>query len=586
MKFRSKLMLSYVLLVILITSVFYLFFELSLQKTFVEESRAGLMNQAALVDLLIEKEGQLSQPLAVKIGSAVKARVTLIAADGRVVGDSDISREHVDELQNHLDRPEVQAALKDGSGSAIRSSATLRRDMLYVAHSVDAGGVSGVVRLALPLDYLARATRSMHSLLGIVALLTVVAAVMLSYLLSNVTSRPLREMAAAAGRIGRGEPGVSIPVTTHDEVGELAGVLNDMSGRIDGQMKRLSREKQRLDTILRGMGEGVMVASSDGVISLVNPAFGPLFGIKGNIEGKSLIEISRHPDLLSAFNDLRATGGELVREITIPPGTTLLTHWVPLKVDGDDQGVVAVFHDISDMKRVENMRRDFVANVSHELRTPVTVIKGYADTLLNGVLDADPRRSKQFVQVIQQHTERLSVLINDILTLSRLESKETALDQEPIDAWSAVATACMLVGEHADLKNIALLNEIHPEVQHVMADHGRLEQVVVNLLENAVKYTPEGGTVRVSSKDQGEFIRFAVSDTGIGISSGDMSRIFERFYRVDQARSREQGGTGLGLAIVKHIVQLHGGEVSVSSEPGRGSVFSFTLRKASNTPKT
>ena len=585
MKFRSKLMLSYVLLVVLITAVFYLFFEFSLQKTFVEESRAGLMNQAALVDLLVEKEGQLSQPLAVKIGSAVKARVTLIAADGRVVGDSDISREHVDELQNHLDRPEVQAALKDGSGSAVRSSVTLRRDMLYVAHSVDASGASGVVRLALPLDNLARATRSMHSLLGIVALLTVVAAVMLSYLLSNVTSRPLREIAAAAGRIGRGELGVSIPVTTHDEVGELAGVLNDMSGRIDGQMKRLSREKQRLDTILRGMGEGVMVASSDGVISLVNPAFGPLFGIQGNIEGNSLIEISRHPDLLSAFNDLRVTGGELVREITIPPGTTLLTHWVPLRVDGDDQGVVAVFHDISDMKRVENMRRDFVANVSHELRTPVTVIKGYADTLLNGVLDADPRRSKQFVQVIQQHTERLSVLINDILTLSRLESKETALDQEVIDSWSAVATACMLVGEHADLKNITLVNEIHPEVHHVMADHGRLEQVVVNLLENAVKYTPEGGTVRVSSEDQGEFIRFAVSDTGIGISSGDMSRIFERFYRVDQARSREQGGTGLGLAIVKHIVQLHGGEVSVSSEPGRGSVFSFTLRKAPHAPK-
>lgn len=585
MKFRSKLMLSYVLLVVLITSTFYLFFELSLQKTFVEESRTGLMNQAALVDLLVKKEGQLSQPLAIKIGSAVKARVTLIAADGRVVGDSDISREHVDELQNHLDRPEVQAALKDGSGSVVRSSATLRRDMLYVAHSVDANGVSGVVRLALPLDNLARATRSMHNLLGVVALLTVVAAVMLSYLLSNVTSRPLREIAAAAGRIGRGELGVSIPVTTHDEVGELAGVLNDMSGRIDGQMKRLSREKQRLDTILRGMGEGVMVASSDGVISLVNPAFGPLFGIQGNIEGKSLIEISRHPDLLSAFNDLRATGGELVREITIPPGTTLLTHWVPLRVDGDDQGVVAVFHDISDMKRVENMRRDFVANVSHELRTPVTVIKGYADTLLNGVLDADPWRSKQFVQVIQQHTERLSVLINDILTLSRLESKETALDQEVIDSWSAVATACMLVGEHADLKNITLVNEIHPEVHHVMADHGRLEQVVVNLLENAVKYTPEGGTVRVSSEDQGEFIRFAVSDTGIGISSGDMSRIFERFYRVDQARSREQGGTGLGLAIVKHIVQLHGGEVSVSSEPGRGSVFSFTLRKAPHAPK-
>jgi two-component system phosphate regulon sensor histidine kinase PhoR len=254
---------------------------------------------------------------------------------------------------------------------------------------------------------------------------------------------------------------------------------------------------------------------------------------------------------------------------------------VPLNVDGVQQGIVAVFHDISDLKKAENMRRDFVANVSHELRTPVTIIKGYAETLLDGALESDPARAVRFVEIISSHSERLTNLINDILTLSSLETKEALIELNPLDVSGTIAKACMLLQERAVQKHIAIQNETTDgSWPRVMADQGRLEQVVVNLLENAIKYTPDGGSVRLTAGDDGEFIRVSVADTGIGIPFKDLPRIFERFYRVDEARTREQGGTGLGLAIVKHIVQLHGGTVAVTSEPGQGSVFSFTLKKA------
>jgi two-component system phosphate regulon sensor histidine kinase PhoR len=404
-----------------------------------------------------------------------------------------------------------------------------------------------------------------------------------SYLLSNLTSKPLRDMADAAARIGQGGSKAKIPVLSKDEIGMLATVLNDMSERIEDQVQHLSAEKQRLDTILRSMGEGVMVTAPDGVITLVNPAFHRLFSITGEVEGKKLVEISRHPDLLEAFNDLgKPDVNELVREISIQPnGVTLFTHWVPLNVDGVRQGIVAVFHDITDLKKAENMRRDFVANVSHELRTPVTIIKGYAETLLDGALESDPARAIRFVEIISNHSDRLTNLVNDILTLSSLESKEARLELNPLDVSGTIAKACMLLQERAVQKNIAIINEsVCGVVPRVNADQGRLEQVVVNLLENAIKYTPDGGTIRLFTEDSGEFIRVSVADTGIGIPFKDLPRIFERFYRVDEARTREQGGTGLGLAIVKHIVQLHGGTVSVTSETGKGSFFSFTIKKA------
>ena len=585
MGFRAKLALSYIFLIALITGSFYLYFNHTLQQGMIEESRANLTSQAQLARLLVTNNRQVTPPqqLAESIGTVIKARVTLIAPDGTVIGDSDVGQARLPQLENHLQRPEVQEALRNGSGSAQRYSDTLRTSMLYSTMTYGSGTIDGIIRLAMPLEYITSARNKLHSLVGGAAAVAILIGLLFSYALSNLTSRPLRDMADAAARIGHGVSKARIPVVSSDEIGMLAGVLNDMSERIEDQVQRLSAEKQRLDTILCSMGEGVMVTAPDGVISLVNPAFRRLFSIAGDVEGRKLVEISRHPDLLEAFNDLgKPDVNELIREISIQPNDiTLFTHWVPLNVDGLRQGIVAVFHDISDLKKAENMRRDFVANVSHELRTPVTIIKGYAETLLDGTLESDPDRAVRFVEIISSHSERLTNLINDILTLSSLETKDALIELSPSDVSGTIAKACMLLRERAVQKNITIFNEsAGGTMRRVMADQGRLEQVVVNLLENAIKYTPDGGTVRLFTEDDGECVRVSVADSGIGIPFKDLPRIFERFYRVDEARTREQGGTGLGLAIVKHIVQLHGGNVSVTSEPGQGSVFTFTLKKA------
>ncbi len=585
MGFRTKLALSYLFLIALISGSFYIYSSITLQNGIIRESRSNLANQAQLARLLVisNKGGQHPQQLTETIGAVIKARVTLIAPDGTVIGDSDVGKTRLAQLDNHLQRPEVQEALKNGSGSALRYSDTLNTTMLYSAMTYGSGSTDGIVRLAMPLDYLSSARNTLYGIVGGATLVTIAIALLFSGILSNLTTRPLRDMADAAARIGQGGEGAKIKVTSRDEIGKLAGVLNEMSQRIDEQVHRLSAEKQRLDTILCSMGEGVMVTDPNGVITLVNPAFRNLFSIAGEVEGKKLVEISRHPDLLEAFNDLgKSDVNDLVREISIPLNEcTLFTHWVPLNVDGVREGVVAVFHDISDLKKAENMRRDFVANVSHELRTPVTIIKGYAETLLDGALKSDPVRALRFVEIISNHSDRLANLINDILTLSSLESNEAQLELNPIDVSGTIAKACMLLQEAAVQKNISITNEsIGSSLPRIKADQGRLEQVVVNLLENAIKYTPDGGSVRLFTEEAGEYVRVSVADTGIGIPYKDLPRIFERFYRVDEARTREQGGTGLGLAIVKHIVQLHGGNVSVTSQPGQGSIFSFTLKKA------
>jgi two-component system phosphate regulon sensor histidine kinase PhoR len=365
MGFRTKLVLSYIFLIAIMAGSFYLYFNHTLQAGMVEESRANLASQAELARLLLNSDrGETArQLLAETIGTVIKARVTLIAPNGTVLGDSDVGQAHLAGLENHLGRPEVLEALKNGSGSAQRYSDTLRTSMLYSAKTYGNGRVDGIIRLAMPLEYLTSARNSLHGLVGAATTVTVLIALLFSYILSNLTSRPLRNMADAASRIGYGGSKSRIPVISNDEIGILAGVLNDMSDRLEDQVKRLSAEKQRLDTILSSMGEGVMVTDPDGVITLVNPAFRRLFSISGDVEGNKLVEISRHPDLLDAFKDLDATDvSELVREIAIQPNdTTLFTHWVPLKVDGVRKGIVAVFHDISDLKRAENMRRDFVA---------------------------------------------------------------------------------------------------------------------------------------------------------------------------------------------------------------------------------
>jgi len=584
---RWKLLLSHLLVALLMGGVLYAYLSHTLGNYLVGEIRAGLLSEARLARLTIAKEIGAMRRDAPAVAAAVaretRSRVTIIDLRGEVMGDSEVAPPELKELENHLQRPEVQDALHKGEGSSIRYSATLRMPMLYVAFPFTAaGGEGGILRLALPLSALQKTEESLHAILGASLALAILMSLILSYILSNVTSRSLRTMAATAALIGRGEFGKRIPVTSDDEVGELARVMNEMAVRIEGQLASISAEKNRLDTILRGMGEGVMVADARGVVTLVNPAFRSQFAIRDEVEGRPLIEITRHPALHDAFKLVMETKNERLEEITLPAGLeqTLLTHWVPLLGRGEIQGVVAVFHDISELKRLERVRKDFVANVSHELRTPVTVIKGYAETLLAGPGEASPEQAARFIEIIHRHAERLAELIADLLTLSQLEARGMALELAPLSIEGTVRHVANLLEQKAQDKGITIAYEGIDDLPPVLADRRWVEQVLVNLLDNAITYTPGKGAITVTATAAEGMVQIAVADTGIGIPPKDLPRLFERFYRVDAARSREQGGTGLGLSIVKHLVQLHGGTVAVESTPGKGSTFSFTLKKA------
>ena len=579
--FRWKLMGSYLLLVLLLGAGLYLYLSLSLENSMTRGTREHLQDEARVASLMATKEirnlSEDAPAVTAALSKAIRARVTVIAGDGVVVADSELPPAELGRLENHGNRPEVRQALQDGIGSAIRYSATLHTDMLYVAAPF---GEGASIRLALPLSELEQAKQRLKRSLGAALAVAVLASLLFSYFLSNVNTRDLRVLTAGATRIGRGEFGARINITSHDELGELAQVMNEMSGRIEQQLERISSEKNRLDAILTGMGEGVMVTDPDGVVTLVNPAFCSMFGTGAQVQGRQLLETSRHPDLYAACRAVLAERQERHQEINLPGGRATLVHWVPLIEAGVLHGTVAVFHDITALKRVEKIRRDFVANVSHELRTPVTVIKGYAETLLSGALAQDPQRSERFLEIIQNHADRLSSLVRDLLTLSELESGEVGMQPQKVELEPAVRKVLSLMGQRGEEKNVKLEYLAGTGAVFVSADRSRLEQVLINLLDNAVKYSEKGGTVAVDSAEQGDMVEISVRDSGIGIPPKDLPRIFERFYRVDEARSRDNGGTGLGLSIVKHIVQAHGGTVHVESTPGKGTVFSFTLPRA------
>ena len=584
--FRTKLMLSYLLLLLVMSGAIYLYLNHSLQGSIVDSLRENLASQAKMTALMAGRE--LHDPasdaprLAAEIGRSLTARVTIIDSRGKVIGDSEVPANMLGELENHRERPEVRDALQGGHGTAIRYSATLRTDMLYVAVPFGSNQPGeGVIRLALPLSAVNKALTGLHSTLALSLLAAFILALIFSFILSRLTSRPLQQVAAIATEFGRGNFRRRLPTEWHDELGELARIMNDMAGRLEEQITSLASERNRLDAILVGMGEGLMVVDANGVVTLVNPAFRRLLAVDEQVVGRPLSHITRHPSLHKAFRTVRDEKRELQEEmiLTAAGEKTLMTSWVPLRGMQGITGVVAVFHDISDLKRLEKVRRDFVANVSHELRTPVTVIKGYAETLLEGVMADDPSRATRFVEIILNHSGRLTDLITDLLSLSELESADFSLQLQPVAVESTIRRACSLLEGKAEGKNIVLVTPTG-ELPRVLADQGRLEQVLINLVDNGIKYTPPGGRVTITVAVEGDAVRIAVRDTGPGIPPESIPRLFERFYRVDAGRSRDEGGTGLGLAIVKHIVQLHGGTVLVANNtPPPGATFSFTLRK-------
>ncbi|MDH4085792.1 MAG: cell wall metabolism sensor histidine kinase WalK [Nitrospira sp.] len=530
------------------------------------------------------------QETARDLGNRSSARVTLVAADGTVLADSAVRDADVPAVENHTSQPEIQQAFSTGQGEDIRPRHTTGERTMYRAvllrQPQEAAAIA--VRVGLPMAIVDReiAELKRHLLLALgVAFLV---ALPLSVWLAHNITRPLSDIASAARRLSSGHQTMPIRTTAQDEVGLLATTLNDMAGQLHAKIDELSEDRAQLLAVLTSMVEGVMVLDSRGHVLQINPALERMFGIsRVEARGRPCAELFRHQqlnDLVTTILRSRVPGED---EIVLPlTGRCLQIEASPAGGEREREAcIVLVFHDITELRRLEKIRKDFVANVSHELRTPLTSIKGYVEALLDGAKD-DPVTSVKFLEIILKQSDRLNLIIEDLLELSKIESGRVSLKEEPLELRSAVDRTLSMIKPIADKKRHRLVTSVDLSLPPVAGDEGRLVQVLTNLLDNAIKYTPEGGTITVGAKlappignaePAARAIDLSVADTGIGIPEEDRPRVFERFYRVDKARSRELGGTGLGLAIVKHIVEGHGGQVWVEANHPQGSRFVVRL---------
>ena len=559
----------------------------ALEAQAVARLQATLVSQAALLQdvfapLLDGSSGATSmQARAQRYGRQLGARVTVIAADGSVLAESD--RDSTRDLENHAGRPEVRQALASGVGSDVRRSVTLGRDLLYVAVPLEREGERrAVLRLALPIQDVDEARALVRRTVAGGAMLAVAVAMVIGLFVSRRITRPLRGMEGAARRMAEGDLAQTVPVVGTDEVAALGVALNRTAVALREKIERLGDEQAKVRTILDGMIEGVVALDDRGRLLLLNPAARAMFGVGNGIpEGRPFLEVIRQKDLLDLVGEVRVSGAPARHELELGPpvNRVVAARGAPLGLGPGAAGVLLVLNDVTELRRLERVRSEFVANVSHELRTPLTCIKGYLETLLDGALD-DRTHARRFLEVAGTHAERLDRLIDDLLELSNIESGRVTLVPMRLHLGEVIAGVEAMFERQTAQGRLTVERAVPPGLA-VRADRDRLVQILVNLVDNAVKFTPEGGMVRIEAALAGAGrVEVRVQDTGIGIPSTDLPRITERFYRVDKTRSREVGGTGLGLAIVKHLVQAHGGELRIESALGHGTTVSFTLPAA------
>ena len=522
----------------------------------------------------------------VQAARPTETRVTLIAPTGRVLGDSEVGVDDLARVENHAGRPEVREALAGRAGRDLRTSATLQAPLLYVALPVhDAGRVIGVLRLALPLSVVMASREAVHRVMLASGLVALAAALAIGLFVARRVTRPIVDMQDIARRMSAGDFTARAPVRSPDEIGTLGRALNAMTARLRGEIQDLQQEQAKATAILDGMVEGVIAVDGRDAILLMNERARTILGLgAARPEGRPFLEIVRNVNLHEILRAVRGVGeaGMSRHELRLaaPTDRRLQVNAVPLRLAGDEVGAVMVLHDVTELRRLEQVRTEFVANVSHELRTPLTSIHGYLETLLGGALE-ERDNARRFLEIVFRHTERLGRLLDDLTDLSNIELGRVALRLEPVRLDEVVDSVLAIIAPRAESGRVALAADLPAGLPPVSGDRDRLAQILINLVDNAVKYTPEGGRVTVSARPAADGrVEVAVADTGVGIPPTDLPRITERFYRVDKARSRELGGTGLGLAIVKHLMLAHAGELAIESTPGRGTTVRVTLPPA------
>ncbi|MGA7854393.1 MAG: ATP-binding protein [Candidatus Acidiferrales bacterium] len=515
------------------------------------------------------------------------ARVTIIDSTGRVLADSAADSE---KMENHANRSEFQDALATGSGQSVHRSVTLNRELVYRAERYQQpGGPPIVIRLALPLSVVDLSVVELQQRLLTATLLMLIAGVIVSLAFARMFAARVERLKLFSQRIAEGDFRPVLREGPRDELSDLADSMNQTAERLDREIRLLSGERNRSGAILRSMVEGVAVIDAQERLVFYNRAFSEIFNVSGaSAEGRALIEIVRNSELLALIRKaLRGDEGlqsDIVMGITQTQSFSATAAPVKaLEASAADRGpaekpsgAVVVLHDVTELRRLERVRQDFVANVSHEFKTPLTAIQGFAETLLAGALD-DPSNNRRFLEIIRNHAIRLARLTNDLLKLARIEAGKLEVEYFTVGLMELIEACAETTLLKASRKDIALEIEVPPKLPAVRGDATLLRDVLQNLLDNAIQYTPQGGHIRVTADAGDRDAVISVADTGIGIPLADQERIFERFYRVDAARSREAGGTGLGLSIAKHIVEAHGGKLWVESAVGQGSRFSFSI---------
>jgi len=583
-----KLYPSYVVIILISIVTVGIYVSTTLKSFYLRKTAEDLEVEARLIEreasVTFGKENRKSlDTLCKTLGKAASARITMILTSGEVVGDSD---EDPRTMENHAGRPEVKVALSGQTGISTRYSVTLQKEMMYVAIPVKKeGGIVGAVRVSIPIIAIDSALRSLYGKIALFGVFMIILTAAISLFIARRISHPIGELKRGAQRFAQGDLAHRLFITGPRELGELTEALNKMALQLGEKIRMITEQRNELEAILSAMQEGVLACDTDERIITLNQAAGTLLGIDlSAAKGHTVQEAIRNAGLQRFIGRifLEEGGGEAEAEIVLHgPERKFLQVTGTLLRDSEGKGIGAliVLNDITRLRLLENIRREFVANVSHELKTPITSIKGYVETLQEGAID-DRKNAPKFLEIIFKQADLLDALIDDLLSLSKIEQEaergEVHVAEEPVRRIIEAA----FEAHEAKARDRRIQVTLHCEVDVVVKTNARLlEQAVGNLLDNAIKYSEPGGSVEIDVAQSKSEVTITVSDRGSGIAPEHLPRLFERFYRVDKGRSRELGGTGLGLAIVKHIVQAHGGDVTVESAPGKGSAFTIHLPK-------
>jgi two-component system phosphate regulon sensor histidine kinase PhoR len=569
-----KLFGTYLVIAVLAVVIAGFFIERELRTGLTRWIEEDLMAETQIIALMPEGEIEKQSQALVERS---RARVTLIDARGLVTLDSNGQTK---DLDNHLNRSEIQEARVKGKGTATRYSQTLKMDMLYVALPLYEGShLKGYLRLSRPLLEVDRSVDKLRFSIFQVLLLIIILSMIVAFIFSMKVISPIQEIEAFTDKIRKGDVSGMLMIDSRDEIGQLSKNINDMVTELQEKIRVANEEKWKLRAAFASMAEGVMVLDSQNRIEGLNKGMAEMIGREyADIVGKTPIEAFRNIALQDALNRFRQAGEIVLEEITLGDENPMILDVnisAVKSLPGQDPKTMIVFHNVTRLKKLEQVRADFVANVTHEIKTPLTAIIGFVETLQQGAID-DRAKAQKFLLTIHENAQRLNRLVDDLLTLSSIELGETKLHLEGLALDDVFETALTLISPRAALKNVRIQRDVQPGLPMVRADRDRLVQILVNVLDNAVKFTPEGGSVSITASPevQGSVV-IKITDTGIGISKSELPRLGERFYRIDKTRSREMGGTGLGLSIVKHLMKAHEGSMEIESTLGKGTTVSL-----------